>query len=233
MKVELCASTVQALIEAQKLGVDRVELCSCLEQGGLTPSMGFVEFALDLGLECHVLLRPRAGGFVYSPAEFALILQDLSVLSNTSVKGIVVGALTSKNQVDREALIEIRNRWTKTITFHRAFDDLVEWESDLSWLLSIGVDRVLSSGIAHSVETGIPILQKMMKLANGKMEIMAGGGVNLSNISKIIEKVTPDAVHFSATNKQPMDEGSKFSDIQWVFDPIKAKKLVEACRNFR
>lgn len=233
MKIELCSSSIESLYHAKSLGVDRVELCSCLEQGGLTPSMGFIELALDLGLESHVLIRPRAGGFSYSPEEWDLIMKEMDSLKQTSIHGIVVGALTSKNQIDRDLILEIRNRWSKTVTFHRAFDDLVEWENELSWLISCGVDRVLSSGLSQSVETGIPILKKMVDKAKGKIEIMAGGGVNLSNVSKIYESVFPDAIHFSATTKQYIDADSMFSENQLVFDSKKAKKLVDICRNFR
>lgn len=233
MKIELCTASVEALYEAKTLGVDRVELCACLEQGGLTPSMGFIGLGLDLGLNCHVLIRPRAGGFVYSEQELSLIRREIDRLKHTEVHGIVFGALDGKNQVDRSVMIDIRNRWYKEITFHRAFDDLSAWESELTGLMDIGINRILSSGLSRSVETGIPILEKMTDLAKGRIEIMAGGGVNLSNVSKIREKVAPDAIHFSATTKHSLDESSLFSEVQLRFDAAKATKLVEACRNFR
>jgi len=232
MKIEICASTVEALVGAQTLKVDRVELCSNLEQGGLTPSSGFIRMAMNLGLNTQVLIRPRPGGFVYHQDEIALILNEVEWLSNMGVDGIVVGLTTEDLRLHRKVIQEIRERFTKEITIHRAFDDLVEWRPELEWLIDIGVDRVLSSGLATSAANGIPTLSEMVSLAGGKIEIMAGGGINLANVEEIMRKVKPAAVHFSATLKVSVDPKSLFSENRLMFDANKAKKLVELCRNF-
>lgn len=232
VKIEICAASVEALKGAHELRVDRVEICSCLEQGGLTPSSGFVEYSLELGLNTHVLIRPRSGGFVYTEEEQYLMLREVDFLAKLGVQGIVIGALHDTLRIDRSMLQKVRSAWSGELTFHRAFDDLVEWHGEMDWLVEIGVDRVLSSGLATSVTNGIPTLSEMVQYAKGRMDIMAGGGINLANLWSIQGQVKPDAIHFSATTKERIDPSSVFSEERLVFDVNKATKLVEMCRNF-
>jgi copper homeostasis protein len=232
MKIEICASSVEALLGAVALKADRVELCSNLEQGGLTPSSGFIRMAMNLGLNTQVLIRPRPGGFVYNQDEIALIFNEVEWLSNMGVEGIVVGLITEDLRLHRKVIQEIRARFTKEITIHRAFDDLVEWRPELDWLMDIGINRVLSSGLATSAAKGIPTLSEMVARSGGNIEIMAGGGINLANAEEIMLKVKPAAVHFSATSKVSVDPTSLFSENRLMFDANKAKKLVDLCRNF-
>jgi len=232
MKIELCVASIEALIAAKKLGVDRIELCVNLEQGGLTPSMGFVQKAKELGLETHVLIRPRCGGFNYNEHEIEIILADVLEFQRLDVDGLVLGLLTDTMRLNRSVLEHIRAQFKKSLTFHRAFDDLVEWEKELQWLADIGFNRILSSGLSTVIAHGIPLLASMKKMAQGRIEIMPGGGINLANLPLIIEHVLPDAVHFSATSKQSLDPESMFSEEVLIFDENKAKRLIEMCRNF-
>jgi len=232
MKIELCVASVEALLAAKALGVDRIELCVNLEQGGVTPSLGFVKKAKDLGLETHVLIRPRSGGFHYNAHEIEIILADVLEFQRIAVDGLVVGLLTDTMRLNRPVLETIRNNFTKSLTFHRAFDDLVEWKQELQWLAEAGYNRILSSGLSTTISHGIPVLESMKQEAKGHIEIMPGGGINLANLPAIIERVAPDAVHFSATGKQSLDPDSMFSEEVLIFDENKAKRLIEVCRNF-
>jgi copper homeostasis protein len=232
MKIELCVASVEALLAAKTLGVDRIELCVNLEQGGITPSLGFVQKAKDLGIETHVLIRPRSGGFVYNAHEIEIILADVLEFQRMGVDGIVVGLLTDTMRLNRPVLERIRSNFTKSLTFHRAFDDLVEWKQEFQWLVDVGYNRVLSSGLSTTIAHGIPVLASMKKESKGRIEIMPGGGINLANLPLIIEQVAPDAIHFSATGKQSLDPDSMFSEEVLIFDEHKAKRLIEMCRNF-
>jgi len=233
LKIELCVSSIEAILAAKELNFDRIEICANLEQGGLTPSSGFIQTALDVNLETHVLIRPRTGGFVYTPKEIDLILTEISEVAKLNVKGIVVGVLDERMRLNHDALKEIKSVWgERDLTFHRAFDDLIEWKQELSWLMDRGFSRVLSSGVSRSIENGIPNLAEMKKHAAGKIEIMAGGGINLANIGPILKNAQPDAIHFSGTAKKSVDPDSLFSEKRLVFDPVKASKLLESCRNF-
>jgi len=232
VKIEICAASVEALQGALALHVDRVEVCSCLEQGGLSPSIGFIQTALDLGLNTQVLVRPRSGGFLYTSEEKALISREIKLLESMGVHGVVFGALDANLRLDKALMNQVRNDFSNELTYHRAFDDLVEWQTDLDGLVEIGVNRLLSSGLATSVVNGIPTLCEMVDHSKGRIEIMVGGGINLANLPEILLKVQPDAIHFSATTKESQDPNSFFSEERLVFDVNKAMKLVELCRNF-
>lgn len=228
MKIELCAATMQAVRVAHEFSFDRIELCQTLELGGITPSPGMTEYALAMGLNVNVLIRPRPGGFFYSEDEFELILRDVREAKDIGAHGIVVGVLNESGLIDRDRLNLIMDHAEgMDVTFHRAFDDTYEFEQSMDILIAAGVKRILSSGMASKVDLGIEILAQMKKYAGENIEIMPGGGVNASNIARIIEEVRPDAIHFSGTSKQVIDENSFFTETILEIDPKKVSRLLE------
>ena len=234
IEVELCASTQEALKIASKVTIDRVELCQSLEQGGLTPSVGFIKYAMDLNLETHVLIRPRAGGFHYTEDEFQLILNDIKFCKDFGVDGIVVGLLKSNFDIDTEAIERINDvRGNLKLTFHRAFDDTIEWKRSLDRLITCGVDRLLTSGFASNVDIGFKNLIEMSHCAKDKIQIMPGGGINAGNALKIIQEVKPEALNFSGTVKVLMDEESAFSETILKPDENRITKLINLVRNYK
>ena len=230
-KIELCSASVEAIHLASRLDIDRIELCQNLEQGGLTPSAGLVKFAVDKGIETHVLIRPRAGGFFYNSDEFTLMLNEVETLKRLSVKGLVVGALSEQFLPDIKNLSSIIDaKEGLDLTFHRAFDEVVDWKKSLDLLIGAGFKRVLSSGLASNVEIGMENLAKMKQFVGDAIEIMPGGGVNLSNIHRIMDEVKPDAIHFSGTVKTLLDEESLFSETILKVDEKKIEKLVNGLK---
>ena len=167
-----------------------------------------------------------------SQHEIEIILADVLAFERLAVDGLVVGMLTDTMRLNRRVLELIRSIFTKSLTFHRAFDDLVEWKQELQWLVDAGYNRILSSGLSTTISHGIPVLASMKQEAKGRIEIMPGGGINLANLPLIMDQVAPDAVHFSATGKQSLDPDSMFSEEVLIFDENKAKRLIEMCRNF-
>jgi copper homeostasis protein len=229
MKIELCVASIEALQLAKECKVDRIELCQNLEQGGMTPSPGFIEYALAYGLETHVLIRPRSGGFQYSDDELEIIVRDIVECREMGAHGVVVGVLDEKNLVNRKALELIRQKaGDLEVTFHRAFDDTYDHKKSIDSLIEVGITRILSSGLARNVELGLPVLKSMMEYANGRIEIMPGGGINLNNIKQICSDVKPDAIHFSGTKKFQLDEESMFSELVLKPDAGKIRRLIEA-----
>lgn len=213
MKLELCAASLEAIQFARKYPFDRIELCQNLEQGGMTPSPGFIEYAIACGVETHVLVRPRPGGFQYNQDEIEIMLRDIRECKVIGAHGIVVGALDERGLIHEEAIQKMVDQADgMQVTFHRAFDDTYNFEKSLDTLISLGVTRVLSSGLSSNVDLGMPILKEMVRYADKRIEIMSGGGVNAANIHKIAQEVVPDAVHFSATQKHVLDEDSRFSE---------------------
>ncbi len=214
MKIELCAASMEAILLARKYEFDRIELCQNLEQGGMTPSPGFIEYSLACGVETHVLIRPRPGGFRYNDDEIEIVLRDVRECKAIGAHGVVVGILDEAGWVHEQALEKIMLQAEgMSVTFHRAFDDLVNYEKGLNTLIEHGVKRVLSSGLASNVDLGFTNLQGMLEYADGRIEIMSGGGVTGANIARLYKELQPDAIHFSATAKQPLNEESKFSEI--------------------
>lgn len=234
MKIELCAASIEAIYLAKSLHFDRIELCQNLDQGGLTPSFGFIQLALDLGLETHVLIRPRAGGFVYSEAEIQVMEKEIEFCFSQGVNGVVLGMLTADLRIDLQQLQRLKKvSKTMEVTFHRAFDDSFDWKNSIDLLISCGIDRVLTSGMSSNIENGIPILEQIMDYVNSKIEIMVGGGVNLFNAQKIISQVKPNAIHFSGTVKTLLDADSVFSETILQVDPTKIKKLRAICEQVK
>jgi copper homeostasis protein len=231
MKIELCVASIEALQIVKDLRIDRIELCQNLEQGGMTPSHGFIEMALLNEIETHVLIRPRAAGFTYSEDEIQLMLNDIKDCRELGVKGIVVGALNLNKTIDRDAMLRMKEvAKDLEITCHRAFDDSFDWKNSMDVLIEAGINRILSSGLSSSVEVGLPILKEMMKYANSRIEIMVGGGVNLGNVQRILLDVQPDAIHFSGTSKLILDENSYFSETLLQVDKGKVEKLIHSIR---
>ena len=231
MKIELCVASIEALQIVKDLRIDRIELCQNLEQGGMTPSHGFIEMALLNEIETHVLIRPRAAGFTYSEDEIQLMLNDIKDCRELGVKGIVIGALNINKTIDRDAMLRMKEvAKDLEITCHRAFDDSFDWKNSMDVLIEAGVNRILSSGLSSSVELGLPILTEMMKYAKSRIEIMVGGGVNLGNVQRILLDVQPDAIHFSGTSKLILDENSYFSETLLQVDKSKVEKLIHSIR---
>ncbi|MBU2018053.1 MAG: copper homeostasis protein CutC [Bacteroidetes bacterium] len=200
MEIELCVASIKALRFAKNANIDRIELCQNLEVGGLTPSMGLVHMALDTGLETHVLIRPRLGGFFYSEEEFNLILNDIELFQPLDVKGFVVGFYNKEKLLDEKRLEKVRNAaGNKDLTFHRAFDDLADWKTSIDILHKHGFKRILTSGLASTIDAGLQQLPLLIESCQGKLEVMAGGGVNAKNLSQLVSLIKPNAIHFSGT----------------------------------
>lgn len=228
MKFELCAATIEAIRIAHELRFDRIELCQSLEQGGLTPSPGMIDYALAFGVNTHVLIRPRAGGFRYDNDEIEIVLRDVLECKEIGAHGVVIGVLDDMGLINEVALENIMNKAEgMEVTFHRAFDDTYEYDKSLDILIKHGVTRVLSSGLARNVELGKENLKQMREYANGRIQIMPGGGVNGGNIAEIVTYVEPDAIHFSGTTKIELDEGSKFTETLLRPDFNKIQRLLE------
>lgn len=211
MKTELCAATESAVRMAAQLHFDRVELCQQLEVGGITPSIGFQQFSAAW-IETHVLIRPRGGDFIYSPDEKLVMLKDIESSRLAGMHGIVIGALDETGNLDIHWLQEAKvAAGTMEITCHRVFDEVKDWKASMDTLISLGFKRILTSGQAQGVSEGKETLKAMKAYAAGKIEVMAGGGVNSGNAKSVAEFVQPDALHFSGTKRQKLGGNSRYA----------------------
>jgi copper homeostasis protein len=229
MKIELCAASLSAIHLAKEFNFDRIELCQNLEQGGLTPSYGMIEYAIAYGIETHVLIRPRPGGFCYSEDEQEIMLREIINCKEMGAKGIVVGALTEAGAIDATFLSKVMQKAEgMEVTFHRAFDDCYDWKKAMTVLINHGVNRVLTSGLARNVDLGMSVLKEMKAFSAGNVQIMIGGGVSAANVAKLNKEIHPDAIHFSGTIKMQLDEESLFSENVLKVDEARVKRILTA-----
>jgi copper homeostasis protein len=229
IQIELCAASIEAIDLAKKYQFNRIELCQNLEQGGLTPSAGLIQMAQDAGVSTHVLIRPRAGGFYYNERELLQIEKDIEFCAQLGVQGVVVGLLQENFDIDKAQLQRLTSKFPGLDwTFHRAFDESIDWKRSLDVLIDLGFKRVLTSGFAKSVEHGMSNLEQMTSYIKGRIEIMAGGGVHAGNIHKIASIPGLAAIHFSATQKVLLDEDSAFSETILKISEQKLQRILAA-----
>jgi copper homeostasis protein len=215
MEIELCVASLEAARLASNLPIQRIETCVALEQGGLTPTTGMVSWIHSTfhELEQHVLIRQRAGGFHYTYDEVVVMRNDILEFQRLGIKGVVIGALTADKQLDKDALGALqRAAGDMDLTFHRAFDEVANWKTTMDQLINMGFKRILTSGQATSVNEGLATLEEMVGYANGRIEIMAGGGVRSNNIQSV-RQTGVSAIHFSGTSSQAIDTESRFSTV--------------------
>jgi len=232
MKIEFCIDSIDGAIAAKKFGANRVELCSALNVGGLTPSFGLIEQCAQQGVEVHVMIRHIEGGFNYSKDAILVMLQDIKIAKKAGAAGVVFGCLTSENKLDFESnidLIEAAKSLNLEVTFHRAFDFVKNPAEALTSLINFGVDRILTSGQHDKAINGIKNIKELVKLANGEIEIMAGSGVNSTNAIEL-SKTEIDALHFtihqSITETESLGMG-----VRTVIDEEKIKGILNLLIN--
>ncbi len=208
MKKELCVGTLEAARMAAELNIDRIETCIGLEQGGLTPTEAMVNWiSQTFDLEQHVLIRLRAGGFIYSYDEVFVMREQIARLESLSISGFVIGALTKSNEIDLET-VEIWKRTAKAkqLTFHRAFDEISDWKKAIDQLVKLGFVRILTSPKVGGIER----IKELHNYSKGRIEIMPAGGVRADMIP-YFKEIGLASFHFSASEEVVKDVDSVFS----------------------
>ena len=199
--IEVCANSAQSCVEAEAGGAARVELCAAIPEGGTTPSYGEIMMARKLThrIAIHVLIRPRAGDFLYTEAEIGAMLHDIEAAQSLRVQGVVLGCLTPDGDIDEPLLDRlIAAARPLSITFHRAFDVCRDPHHALESLIRHGIDRVLTSGQEATAVQGIPLLRDLVRQAGGRIIIMPGCGVRANNIARIEAETGAQEFHTSA-----------------------------------
>jgi len=195
--VEAAVETLEAALAAGRAGADRIELCVNLDDGGTTPSTGLTAAIIDATkLPVFVLIRPRAGDFVYSDEEIDLMIREVETACIIGVAGIVTGALRSDHTIDivqTRALVEAAAGLP--VTFHRAFDSTIDTSDALEQLIDLGVTRVLTSGGASTALEGADIIAALVDQARDRITVVAGGGIREHNVSDVIRRTGVREIH--------------------------------------
>ena len=242
--IEVCANSLESALIAQKEGADRIELCQSLNEGGLTPSAGTLKAAREaLSIEIHVLIRPRAGDFCYSEIELAEMKADIKYAKELGIDGVVFGILNQDGNINKAACTEFINlAKPMTLTFHRAFDMSKDPIKALSDLIELGFDRLLTSGQQNKAFEGIHLINKLVDIADNRIVIMAGSGINAENIQQIKAETGVNNCHVSASSRiesimKFQKKGIAMGGIKGYpefekrcTDPIKLKSIIKAAK---
>lgn len=217
MKVEICCGHLESARTAIKAGAKRLELCSALPLGGLTPSPSFIrQIKAENNTPLMVLIRPREGHFYYSQQEKYLYLAEINTSIMAGADGLVVGALTADREIDLPFLKEILAHTNGLpITFHRAFDFVNEPFIALQQLIDLGIERLLTSGQQPNAWAGKELIKSLTQKANDQIIVMPGAGINMDNIKELTAFCGSREVHLSAKKTIPQ---AKMSTLNEPFD---------------
>lgn len=205
-KIEICCSSLEEVLQAERAGAYRVELCSAIALGGLTPSYGVISSVVESvkTIKVNVLIRVREGGFCYNEEEIDAMCRDIEFCRKAGVDGVVIGALTAQGDIDMKACGKmIEAAQGMSITFHRAFDVCGDSEKALEDIISLGCDRLLTSGMEQDAEQGAKHIAELVEQAKGRIIIMPGAGIRPNNIAWIEEMTAATEFHSTAAANIP------------------------------
>lgn len=199
--LEIIATNAEDCTLIERAGGDRIELCTALGLGGLTPSAGLVQAArAATRLPIMMMLRPREGGFCYTEAEFRQMMRDLEFGLAAGVDGFVFGCLTADGAIDasRTAALVARAGARQTV-FHRAFDVTPDPATALERVAALGVTRILTSGQQPTAWEGADLIRRLVDQAAGRIEILPGSGVRAEHVAALLRRTGANQVHASAS----------------------------------
>lgn len=234
MVVESVACSLEDCLIAQEAGIGRIELVQAIELGGLTPSIALVEQCLEAcKLPIMVMIRPRAGGFLYSDHEFAVMLADAQQAIRAGAHGLVFGCLHASGEVDRDRMMALRKVADgRDAICHRCFDATPDVDRTMETLIDCGMTRILTGGGRKSAMDGLATLRELNQLAADRIEIMPGGSVRSDNVRQIIDLVGCKSVHLGPFKKVDDPTAQLHAQMQFgthpVLDAAEATAVVRA-----
>lgn len=209
MKIEFCISTLEGALAAEKWKANRVELCSNLEEDGLTPSFSLIKSCIEnFSGETHVMIRPHNNGFTYSNQEIIGMIQQIKLAKKANAFGVVFGILDENNSINIEAnqrLIREAKKLSLVCTFHRAYDFCKDPFKSLEEIITLEFDWLLTSGQRQTAIDGIKQIEKIIIASKGRIQVLAGSGVNATN-AKSLSKTGINALHFTVDKTGKVDE---------------------------
>ena len=226
MHLELCTDCLEGAVLAGRYGFKRIELCSALSEGGLTPSHGMIQSCAEIGsVEVHAMIRSRGGSFTCSDAELLVMERDVRAAAEAGAKGVVFGILELDNQIScrNQKLVDLTRSLGLQATFHRAFDQVTDPHQALGRIVVMGFDRLLTSGLKDKAIQGLDLIRDLQQEYGSQIEIMAGSGVNADNALSF-SKAGIQNIHFTA--RMPIDEDRIAGmGVQMVTDEGKIRRI--------
>lgn len=205
MKLEVCVDSVEGMLAAAGAGADRIELCSALEVGGLTPSAGQMARAAELSVPVHALIRSRAGDFCFGNEEVATMVADVKAAKAAGLAGVVIGAAGRDGRLDLSALERMRDAaGSMSMTLHRVFDLVPDFAEAVETAIALGCDRILTSGGAVGAPEGAEAIAAVVGMARGRIGIMPGAGITSDNVAGLLERVAVTEVHSACGRMRAM-----------------------------
>lgn len=199
--LEVCVDSLESAVAAINGGADRLELCSSLVEGGLTPTPGLLIQIQNMNprnIPVYCLLRCRPGNFIYSPDEIEVMKEDAKILRKSGANGFVFGALSENGDVNMKFCREIiKVCHPLPVTFHRAFDFCRRPTIEVEVIIDLGFQRILTSGKQQTAQMGVKLIKKLMDQVGNRIIIMPGGGINKDNLKSIIENTEANEIHGS------------------------------------
>lgn len=205
--LEICVDDVEGLDRAIAGGADRIELCSALAVGGLTPSAGLIAAAAQRSVPAYAMIRPRAGDFVFSPAEIDQMLAEIDCVRSAGLAGVVLGASATDGRLDAPVLERLaRHADGLGLTLHRAFDLVPDFRQALDLVTNLGFERILTSGGATTALAGLDALEQIVSQAGERISIMPGSGITAANAPDIVSRLGVSEIHASGSAQRRGDD---------------------------
>jgi copper homeostasis protein len=203
--IEVCVDSVASAVAAERGGAARIELCSSLIEGGITPSAGLIETTrAAVSLPLHVMIRPRGGDFCYDDSEFEIMRRDITLAKELGADGIVFGILDVNGHVDVTRTRPLLDRARPLpVTFHRAFDMTADLFRSLEDLCALGVDRVLTSGAEQTAVEGRQTIARLVQESRERIAIMAGSGIKPENARRLVDETGVTEIHVGLRTSLP------------------------------
>ena len=197
--LEVCVDSVESAIAAEQGGAQRIELCSNLVEGGITPSAGLIAAVRRaISIELCTLIRPRGGDFCYSVREMEIMRRDVSAAKQQGADGVALGILDVDGRIDATRMRELAEiAAPMKVTCHRAFDMSYDLFQSVADLQNIGAHCILTSGGKQTAAEGVETLKRIVQAANSRIRIMAGSGIEAHNVAGIVERAGVREIHAS------------------------------------
>lgn len=225
-KLEVIGFNIESCIAAQEGGANRIELCASPGEGGTTPSFAFIKAARKkLTIDLYAMIRPRGGDFLFSDDDFEIMKKDVIICKQAGCNGIVTGILTKDGKVDERRCNElIELAYPLGATFHRAFDRVKDPTAELETIISLGFERILTSGLKPKATDGADLLARLIKQTDDRIIIMPGSGITSKNIIRMAESTGAREFHSSASISKQSTMKFINDDMNESLDYIAANK---------